>query len=117
MKLSKLYNYKLLIPMSGFTLIELVIVLVVLSILTLIAIPRYYQVTDTAERAHNLTNANLLFKSWSSFEASNNGNDPTIEQLNSYLSGMTLNELPLTNQNTDGYIINLTYNGVTVPIN
>jgi type IV pilus assembly protein PilA len=104
-----------LLSKNGFTLIELIVVLAVLSILALIAIPRYTPITQTAQQAQDKANAIIVYKSWLSHEISNNGSDPTLDQLNKYLGGLVLTELPTNTQNGDGFITSLTYNGITIP--
>ena len=98
----------------GFTLIELIVVIAVLGILALIAVPRLAGFTDTANTAKNDASAAIVYKAWQTFEAAHAGTNPTLAELNTYLSpNNQLTTLPgFTEESTiPAYITSLTLSG------
>jgi prepilin-type N-terminal cleavage/methylation domain-containing protein len=66
---------------SGFTLIELAIVIVIVGILAAVAIPRFTDMTEQARRAQRQSIAASINSAFAIYLASNNGNRPTWNQL------------------------------------
>ncbi len=71
----------------GFTLIELVIVLIVLGILALIAVPRFIDLRDEATFAVRSANSATLHSSLMLFRAEHGGEAPTVRQLADMITG------------------------------
>jgi len=66
---------------KGFTLVELMVVVVIIGILVAIAIPIYNSVTDTARDAANQATARTILGAVSIAQATNDTNDPTEDQI------------------------------------
>ncbi|MCP4475881.1 MAG: prepilin-type N-terminal cleavage/methylation domain-containing protein [Gammaproteobacteria bacterium] len=71
----------------GFTLIELVIVLIVLGILALIAVPRFIDLRDEATVAVRSANSATLHSSLMLYRAEHSGEAPTVRQLADMITG------------------------------
>ncbi len=66
---------------SGFTLIELIIVIVVIGILAAVAIPKLSGMTDEANKAKNTAVLGALKSSWIIAFAKTSGVNPTAAQI------------------------------------
>ena len=66
---------------AGFTLVELVIVIVILSILASIAIPRFIHISTLATNAVKTSSINSVKSGFSIYIAQNQGGYPTVTQL------------------------------------
>jgi len=62
---------------KGFTLVELMVVVVIIGILVAIAVPIYNTVTDRAEEARDEANQRILDGAVMMYEATNDGTAPT----------------------------------------
>lgn len=74
-KMQKANNQK------GFTLVELMVVVVILGILVAIAVPIYNSVTDKAELSSIKANLRTIDGAITAYEANNEGTTPTAENL------------------------------------
>lgn len=68
-------------PQSGFTLIELIIVIVVIGILAAVAIPKLSGMTDEANKAKNTAVLGALKSAWIIAFAKTSGLNPTAAQV------------------------------------
>ena len=66
---------------AGFTLIELIIVIVVIGILAAVAIPKLSGMTDEANKAKNTAVLGALKSAWTIAFATKSGVNPTAEDI------------------------------------
>ena len=71
---------------KGFTLIELVLVLVIIGLLSAVAIPRYIEVNHKKEVAHQQEVSGSVRAAWQVAQA-DTGSQPTVIKLVSYVHG------------------------------
>lgn len=73
---------------TGFTLIEIVVVVVLISILVAIAVPRYSNLTGNADTAKIEANAQTVLSAIHMYQSENEGSTPsTANDLAPFLSG------------------------------
>ena len=72
---------------KGFTLIELVMVMVLLGILVAVAIPKYENLTSAAETAAKAATSGAVRSAFAGYLAAHNGTAPTVTQLAAELTG------------------------------
>ena len=70
-----------MIAKSGFTLIELVIVIMILGALIAIAIPKFTDITTKTAIAASKANQNSVVSAFAVYLGENNGTYPTVAQL------------------------------------
>lgn len=78
---------------SGFTLVEIIAVLVILAILTAVAVPKYFDLADTAKRkaiqgavAEGMSVCSLAY----SKEALDTGGEPAVADVQTEASGVNI---------------------------
>ena len=73
---------------KGFTLIELVIVVAIIGILSMIAVPKFNEVTQDAKNKTWESNCQVVVSAIAMYMAANNGNIPTrAKELDNYING------------------------------
>ena len=72
---------------QGFTLIELVMVMVLLGILVAVAIPKYENLTTSAETAAKAATSGAVRSAFAGYLAAHSGAAPTVTQLAAELTG------------------------------
>jgi type IV pilus assembly protein PilA len=82
---------------KGFTLVELMVVIVIIGILVAIAVPIYNQSTTNAQVNACKANLRIINGAVSQYAANNNGTYPTtLSQLSSYLTNVSNLRCPTT---------------------
>ena len=71
---------------KGFTLIELVLVLVIIGLLSAVAIPKYIEVNNEQDIAHKQEISGSVKAAWRVAKA-DTGKQPTVSKLASYVQG------------------------------
>lgn len=99
--------------MRGFTLIELVIVLVLLSILVAVAIPKYQDLSTSATTAAQRGTANAVKSAWAIYVASNSGSLPSNTALATALNTLSNGTDPGCRATTAGNITCILGNSTT----
>jgi MSHA pilin protein MshA len=72
---------------QGFTLIELVMVMVLLGILVAVAIPKYENLTTSAQTAAKAATSGAVRSAFAGYLAAHSGAAPTVTQLAAELTG------------------------------
>ena len=72
---------------KGFTLIELVMVMVLLGVLVAVAIPKYENLTTSGETAMKAQTASAVRDAYQGYLAAHAGTSPTVTQLATELTG------------------------------
>jgi len=72
---------------QGFTLIELVMVMVLLGILVAVAIPKYENLTASATTAVEAATSGAVRSAFAGYLAAHSGTQPTVTQLAAELTG------------------------------
>lgn len=94
---------------SGFTLIEVLTVVIILGILTAAALPQYRKVIKRAEAANALTNVKAIFDSAKRFKMSRSAWPTAVNQLDVELLDVaedgTMGEFQYTFSPNDGGIV------------
>lgn len=100
---------------KGFTLIELIIVMVLLSILVAVAVPKYQNLTSQGTAAMQKGLANAVKSTWAIYIAQNTGAYPTVTALATAMNTVTAGTGPGCRASTSGILCTLG-NGSTATV-
>lgn len=102
---------------QGFTIVELLIVIIVIAILAALVISAYGGVTNRANATNAKASASAVQKKAVAYATDNDGNYPTLANLNSYTGittpGVTISSSQLTSAHADGKTIQYVPDGTT----
>jgi prepilin-type N-terminal cleavage/methylation domain-containing protein len=86
---------------KGFTLVEILIVVIILGILAAIVIPQFTNASEQANSSQTLTDLQTLRSQISLYRARNNA-DPRVDSVANFLADLQLRAMPANRMLADG---------------